>query len=69
MAYECEESLVKKIDIWVQDIKGINYFIDAENNVYNHEDVLSNKKNPQIITQYTKDTDKDGSYHIPEYGI
>ena len=63
----CELPSVKKIDIWVQDIKGINYFIDAENNVYNHEDVLSNKKNPLKIAQYTKD--KDDKYCIPEFGL
>ena len=33
---------LKREDIWVQDIKGIQYFIDANNNVYNHEEVLAN---------------------------
>jgi len=55
---ECgpEELLsVKKREIWVQDIKGIQYFIDAESNVYSHEDILNNKTNPEIICQYIKD--------------
>ena len=59
---------VTKKDIWVQDIKGINYFIDADNNIYNHEDVLSNKHNPQIISKYVKD-EESNVYHIPEFGI
>ena len=60
--------LSKKKDIWVQDIKGINYFIDADNNIYEHEDVLSNKHNPRILTTYTKNEDTE-EYHIPAYGI
>tara|TARA_B100001093_G_C26854569_1_gene1026787 strand:+ start:2425 stop:2946 length:522 start_codon:yes stop_codon:yes gene_type:complete len=63
----CETPLVKKIDIWVEDIKGINYYIDEHGNVYNHEDVLSNKKNPYVIANYERD--RDGNYHIPEFGI
>lgn len=63
----CDVPLLKKIDIWIQDIKGINYFIDKDGNVYNHEDVLSNKKNPQIIAQYHKSN--DSTYHIEEFGI
>ena len=54
--------------IWVQDIKGIQYYIDNAGNVYNHHDVLSNTTNPEILTQYTKDIVND-KYHIPEYGI
>ena len=64
---EIEEThTVKKRDIWVQDIKGIQYFIDADNNVYNHEQVLANKINPEIIAQYEKNQE---DYSIPEYNI
>ena len=38
-----------KKDIWVQDVKGINYFVDSDQNVYFHADVLCNKINPKII--------------------
>lgn len=62
------EPLLKQKKIWVQDIKGIQYYIDIDFNVYNHEDVLSNKINPEIIAHYTKDNIND-TYHIPEYGI
>lgn len=29
-----------KREVWVQSIHGINYFIDSDNNVYDHTDVL-----------------------------
>jgi hypothetical protein len=36
---------MKKIEIWVQDIKGINYYIDSSNNVYKPEDIIANLPN------------------------
>jgi hypothetical protein len=60
--------LTTQTKIWVQDIKGIQYYIDDTGNVYNHHDVLSNTTNPEILTQYTKDI-VNNTYHIPEYGI
>jgi len=65
---QTDVSVTKQKKIWVQDIKGINYYIDDVGNIYDHEDVLSNKINPGIITQYSKDLVND-VYHIPEYGI
>jgi hypothetical protein len=59
-----EEPLAKKREIWVQEIKGIQYFIDGEGNVYNHGEILNNKINPEVIARYTK---KDDTYLIPEY--
>ena len=63
----CDIPVVNKKNVWVQGIKGISYFIDENTNVYNHEDILSNKKNPEIIAHYIKIGDNE--YHIPEYGI
>lgn len=60
--------LLKQKKIWIQEIKGLNYYIDKDGNVYDHADVLANNTNPEIITQYTKDNIND-TYHIPEYGI
>ena len=65
---ECEEvsePSINKKDVWVQEIKGINYFIDDEKNVYNHEDVLSSKINPVVVAQYTKNA--DGIYCISDF--
>lgn len=44
----------KKRDVWVQEIKGIQYFIDNEQNVYLHDDILANKHNPTVIATYSK---------------
>jgi hypothetical protein len=43
-----------KIETWVQDIKGIMYHVDNQNNVYDPEDIISNKVNPRVISKYTK---------------
>lgn len=44
----------QSVNIWVQNIKGIEYFIDGSQNVYKHEDVINNSPNPRIIAKYTK---------------
>jgi len=36
----------------VQEIKGIQYFIDNDKNVYSHDDILANKHNPMVIATY-----------------
>lgn len=61
----------KKIEVFTKDIKGIIYYLDNSDNVYDASDVISNKLNPRIIAKYTKQIDNDGSYvySIPEYNI
>ena len=56
-----------KIEIWVQEIKGINYYIDSNNNVYKPEDIISNKQNPAIIAKWS--LSETGVYKIPTFGI
>ena len=56
-----------KVEVWVKDIKGINYYIDALHNVYNPEDILANKINPSIVAKWVKVT--DDVYSIPQFGI
>lgn len=51
-----------KKTVWAQDIKGIIYYIDDEENVYHPQDVLKNTENPKIIAKYIL---KDGEYSIP----
>lgn len=53
----------KKVDIHAIDIKGIIYYLDAVENVYDTEDIISNKKNPRIIAKYIKTGEE---YSIPE---
>jgi hypothetical protein len=41
-------------EVWPEDIKGIQHYIDKEGNVYKTEDVLKNCVNPRIIAKWTK---------------
>ena len=56
-----------KVEIWIQEIKGINYYIDNVNNVYRTEDIISNKLNPDIIAKWK--LNGNDKYTIPEFGI
>lgn len=54
---------IRKIEVWVQEIKGINYYIDAEKNVYLPQDIISNSNNPRIIGKWELNDNKE--YCIP----
>jgi len=56
--------LLKKKNVWVEEIMGIKYFIDNEENVYDHGDVLNDNLNPRVIAKYVCE---NGKYKIPEY--
>jgi hypothetical protein len=56
----------QKVEVWVQDIQGIIYYLDKNMNVYQTEDIVSNKQNPKIIAKYVKTGE---TYHIPDFGI
>ena len=56
----------QKIEVWAQDIQGIIYYIDKNNNVYQTEDIIVNKINPKIIAKYVKIGEQ---YSIPELNI
>jgi hypothetical protein len=58
---------VQKMEVFVQEIKGINYYIDKNNNVYKTEDIISNSKNPSIIAKYVKLP--NGDYQIPSLNL
>jgi hypothetical protein len=55
---------MQKIEVWAQDIQGIIYYIDKMMNVYQAEDIVSNKQNPKIIAKYVKIGE---TYTIPEF--
>ena len=57
----------KQIEVIAKEIQGIIYYIDNNENVYRTEDVVHNKKNPQIIAKYI--TNMDGSISIPAFSI
>ena len=44
----------KKVEVWLEDINGIMYYIDGANNVYDTHDILNNTINPKIIAKYSK---------------
>jgi hypothetical protein len=56
----------EKVDVFVEEIKGIVYYIDKYNNVYRTEDILEGKDNPEIIAKCVK---QNGTYTIPEFGL
>lgn len=60
------DTKVTKKTVWIQDIKGIMYYIDDEGNVYEPQDIIKNKINPKIIARYEK---KGDIYNIPSFFI
>lgn len=64
---QCETAKVKKIEVWVEEIQGINYYIDSDNNVYRAEDIVENKPAPAVIAKW-KLGDK-GAYTIPAFDV
>ena len=62
---EKPKDALKKIDVFVKDIKGIHYYIDNNNNVYMTDDILNNKVNPRIIANYV--VDDNDNYIIPDF--
>ena len=64
---QCETAKVKKIEVWVEEIQGINYYIDSDNNVYRAEDIVENKPAPAVIAKWKLD-DK-GAYTIPAFDV
>ena len=56
----------QKVEVWAQDIQGIVYYIDKTGNVYQAEDIINNKINPNIIAKYVKTGE---IYTIPEFGL
>jgi isopropylmalate/homocitrate/citramalate synthase len=60
------KNTTQKVEVYAQDIQGIVYYIDKNNNVYQAEDIISNKINPKVIAKYVKNCDH---YSIPEFNI
>lgn len=56
------KSLTTRKEIWTHEFNGIIQYIDADFNVYKHEDIMNNTINPKIIHKY-KILD-DGKYVI-----
>jgi GH25 family lysozyme M1 (1,4-beta-N-acetylmuramidase) len=54
------------LEVCVEEIGGIVYYIDKYKNVYRTEDILQGKDNPKIIAKYERTGEK---YTIPELGL
>jgi hypothetical protein len=52
------EKSVEKIEIFGQEINGIYYYIDKNNNVYSMEDIMKNSKTPRVIAKCEKVLDE-----------
>lgn len=61
-----QKNTTTKIEVWAQEIQGIYYYIDKNNNIYETEDILSGKINPKIIAKYEKQGEQ---YSVPEFGL
>jgi hypothetical protein len=48
-------SLTHKVEVWSEEILGIIYYIDTNENVYEAEDILRKVSNPKIIGSYRKE--------------
>lgn len=57
---------IRNMEVRAQEIMGIVYYIDSYSNVYKTEDILSEKKNPEIIAQYQE---VNGNFIIPSLGL
>jgi hypothetical protein len=60
------EIVSHKIEVFAEEIFGIVYYIDKQNNVYKTEDILEGKENPKIIAKCLK---QNGILTIPELGL
>jgi len=50
IANEIEQG--RKVEVYTEEVNGIVYYIDKENNVYNTDDVFRNIEKPGIIGKY-----------------
>tara|TARA_A100001035_G_C27634601_1_gene431645 strand:+ start:177 stop:764 length:588 start_codon:yes stop_codon:yes gene_type:complete len=69
---EINTKVSKNVQVWAEEIKGIWYYIDDLNNVYDTNDILANITDPKKIAKYeTSICSKSGNtiYTIPEFNI
>ena len=57
----------ENLEVFVEEIQGIVYYIDKYNNVYKTEDILEGIENPSIIAKCVKN--ENGVSTIPELGL
>lgn len=55
-----------KSEVFAEDIGGIIFYLDKQNNVFKTEDVLNDCVDPKVIAQYVLE---DNKYKIPAFGL
>jgi hypothetical protein len=61
------KNVIKKIEVFTYEIKGIVYYMDKFGNVYKMEDILEEKQDPAIISKYVRN--ENGEVTIPGLGL
>lgn len=54
------EQSLEKVEIWLQVIQGISYYVDQQKRVYSPEDIVSNQINPRVIGRWETEVDETG---------
>ena len=54
-----------KRTVWIEEINGISYYIDKNNNVYDSSDIVNNVVNPRVLAKYEQNA--FGEYSIPSF--
>ena len=57
----CNDNIMNKNHVWINEINGIHYYIDDYNNIYKTQDILENVSDPKIIGKYKIE---DGIYRF-----
>lgn len=61
---EIAQGVVKKhIEVWLEDINGIMYWINNEGAVYHPDDIRNNIENPRVISHYEKIENGDSIHY------
>lgn len=64
---EGENVVKKEIEVWLEDINGIMYWINDVGTVYHPDDIRTNIENPRIIAHYEKNVvDGEEIYSITQ---
>ena len=56
----------QSIEVFVEHVNGICYYMDKYQNVFNTEDILNNVDNPRVIGKWEI---KNNKYYIPNLGL
>jgi len=62
-----DQIIKKQVEVWLEDINGIMYWINDSGTVYHPDDINKNIENPRVIAHYEKtEVDGDDVYKITQ---